>query len=82
MDLLVWVLRRATNIDRWLELLLYEKSLRRLRLFSLENRRCGDCIVGFQYLKGAYKKDGEKKISRAFCYRTRGNSFELKIDLD
>jgi len=34
--------------------------------------------VAFQYLNGAYKKDGDKLFSRACCDRTRGNGFKLK----
>ena len=34
--------------------------------------------MAFQYLKGAYKKDGDKLFSRACCNRTRGNGFKLK----
>jgi len=34
--------------------------------------------VGFQYLKGAYKKDGDRLFSRASCNRTRGNGFKLQ----
>jgi len=33
----------------------------------------GDLLAAFQYLKGAYKKDGDKLFSRACCDRTRGN---------
>jgi len=32
----------------------------------------------FQYLKGAYKKDGDRLFSRACCDRTRDNGFKLK----
>jgi len=35
-------------------------------------------MVAFQYLTGAYKKDGDKLFSRACCDRTRGNGFKLK----
>jgi len=34
--------------------------------------------VAFQYLKGAYKKDGDRLFSRAFCNRKRGNGFKPK----
>jgi len=48
-------------------------------LFSLEKRRLqGDLVSAFQYLKGAYKKDGDKLFSRAYCNRKRGNGFNLK----
>jgi len=57
----------------------YEKRLRELGLFSLEKRRLrGGLTAAFQYLKGAYKKDGDKHFSRAGCNRTRGNGFKLK----
>ncbi|KAJ7405807.1 hypothetical protein BTVI_67692 [Pitangus sulphuratus] len=55
-----------------MEHLFYEKWMRELGLSSLEKRRLwGD----FQYLKGAYKKDGERLFTSD---RTRGNGFKLK----
>jgi len=78
-ELLKRVQRRATEITRGLEHLSCEERLRELGLFSLEKRRLGgDLTAAFQYLKGAYKKDGDKFFSRACCNRTRGNGFKVK----
>ena len=64
---------------RGMEHLSCEERLRELGLFSLEKRRLwGDLLVAFQYLKGAYRKDGEGLFIRQCNDRTRGNSFKLK----
>jgi len=58
-----------------------EEKLRELGQFSLEKRRLqGDLIAAFQYLKGAYKKDGDKRFSRACSNRRRGIGFKLEED--
>ena len=69
----------ATKMISGMEHLSYEKRLREFGLFSLERRRLpGDLIVVFQYLNGAYKKDGDKLFSKACSDRTRSNCFKLK----
>ncbi|GAB0204975.1 hypothetical protein GRJ2_002963100 [Grus japonensis] len=62
MELLERVQRRAMKMIRGLEHL----SCGELELFSLEKRRLrGDLRAAFQYLKGAYRKDGEGLFTRA-----------------
>ena len=68
------VQRRATKIVRGLEHLLCEDRLRELGLFSLEKA----LVVAFQYLKEAYRKDGEGLFIRECSDRMRGNGFKLK----
>ena len=66
------------KIIRELEHLSCEERIRLLGLFSLEKSRLwGDLIVTFQYLKGAYKQEGEWLFTRVDSDRTRGNAFKL-----
>ncbi|KAK4817373.1 hypothetical protein QYF61_011281 [Mycteria americana] len=57
--------RKATKVTRELEHLSCEERLRELGLFSLEKRRLWeDLIEAIQYLKGSYKKDGERLFTK------------------
>ena len=77
--LLEKVQRRATEMIRRLEQLTYKDRLRELGLSSLEKRRLwGDLIAALQYLKRAYRKDGEGLFIRAYSDRVRGNGFKLE----
>ncbi|KAJ7398384.1 hypothetical protein BTVI_125828 [Pitangus sulphuratus] len=62
-----------------MEHLSYEERLRELGLLSLEKRRLwGHLMMAFQYLKGAYKKDGKGLFTGACSDKARGNGFKLK----
>jgi len=79
MELLEQGQRRITKMIRGLEQLSCEKRLGELGLFSLEKRKLrDDLLAAFQYLKGAYRKDGENLFIRACCNRTRTNGFKLR----
>ncbi|KFV03592.1 hypothetical protein N339_01479, partial [Pterocles gutturalis] len=81
MDRLERVQKKATKTIRGMEHFSYKDRLRELGLFSLEKRRLqGYFIVAFQYLKGAYRRDGEGLFTRACSDRTRGNGFKLEED--
>lgn len=63
----------ATQIIRGMDHLFQEQMRTELELFSLENRRLkAGLIVAFQYLKAAYKKDGEEPYTRACRDRQEG----------
>ena len=64
---------------RGLEQLSYEERLRELGLFSLEKKSIReDLIVAFQYLKGAYKQEGEQLFTRVDSDRKNGNGLKLR----
>ena len=53
--------------------------MRELGLFSLEKRMLHkDLIVAFQYLKGAYKQEGEWLFMRVDSDRTRRDGLKLR----
>jgi len=79
MELLEQVQRRVNKMIRGLEHPSYEERLREMVLFSLEKRRFrGDLTVAFQYLKGAYKQEGEGLLTRVDSDRTGENGIKLR----
>ncbi|KAJ7410695.1 hypothetical protein BTVI_52673 [Pitangus sulphuratus] len=79
MDLLEWVQRRATKRIKGLEHLSYEDRLKGRGLFSLEKKRLHrDLTAAFQYIKSAYKKEGEGIFAQADTDSTEGNGFKPK----
>ena len=62
-----------------LEHLSYKERLRELGLFNFEKRRIWeDLTVAFQYLKGAYRQEGDQLFTQSRSDRTRRNGFKLK----
>ena len=65
---------------RGLEHLSNKKRLRELGLFSLEKRKLqGDLIEAFQYLKGAYKQEGERLFTWVDSGRTSQLTREIEV---
>ncbi|KAK4819031.1 hypothetical protein QYF61_024396 [Mycteria americana] len=80
MDLLEQVQRRATKMIRGMKHLSYEERLRELGLFSLEKTKLWeDLIAAFQYLKGAYKKDGDRLFEWSVAIGQGEGRFKLDI---
>ena len=70
-DLLEHAQRRATKMIQGIEYLSYETRQRELGLFSLGKRKLQRYLrAAFQYLKGDYKKEGDRQDRR--------NGFKLK----
>lgn len=67
-NLLQWVHRRPMKRIKVMEHLSYEESLRELGIFGLEKKKhWRDFRATFQYLKWAFKKDGDRLASRVCC---------------
>ena len=72
----VW--RRATRMIKGLEAKPYEERLKKLGMFSLENRKLrGNMIALFKYLKGCYTEVGKDLFSIIPEWRTCNNGLKL-----
>ncbi|PKU45238.1 hypothetical protein llap_4465 [Limosa lapponica baueri] len=79
MEILQRVQRRATEMVKELEYLLYEERLREMGLFSLEKRRLRrDLNIMYKYLMGGNEEDGGRLFSVVPCDGTRGNGHKVK----
>jgi len=78
MNLLEWVQRRATEKIRGLEHISCEERLQGTGLFSMKRILQEDLTATIWYLKGDYKKGGDKPFSRDCSNRARGDGFKLK----
>ena len=72
------VQKRTTEMISGMEHLSNEDRLRELGLLILEKRRLQSDLMTFQYLKGSYRKEGDRLFSRISDDRTRENGFKLK----
>jgi len=66
--------------DDWRdEELCYKENLGKIDMFSFEKRRLwGDLIVALQYLRAAYKQEGDQLFTWSDSDTTRGNGFKLR----
>jgi len=69
--------RRAANMVKGLEDITYEKQLRILGLFSIENRRLREDIAIYKFLMRESGEGGADLFSLMSSARTRGNGVEL-----
>ena len=66
-----------------MEHLCHKDRLRELGLFSLQKRRFWADLRVFQYLKGGYKREDNRLLSRVCCDRTREMALkQSRGDLD
>jgi len=71
----VFIITHGNNtITQWIlhATLFWCKQLRKKRELQ------GDLTEAFQFLKGSYKKEGDRFFSGICCDRARGNGFKLK----
>lgn len=76
-----WKGSRKRHKDKRLGSLPQEKRLRKLDLFSFDNRSPSrDLMTMVQYLKSGFREGGDSLLTVSHMEKTRGNRYKLLLE--